>query len=158
MKIRALALAGVLVAGCSESRAPAASTSLTDEAAPPVQVAHTVKLPAPKELVVFFDFDQVKLTTEGERVIRNAAQEVQRDGYLGVKITGHTDTVGSAPYNYELSVRRAEMVRDELVREGVYGPTISFEGKGVRDLLVQTGAGVREPQNRRVVIELGVES
>jgi len=72
-----------------------------------------------------------------------------------VQIVGHTDTVGSDKYNMKLSVARAQSVKDEMVREGMDGTTISIEGKGFHDLLVPTGPGVREPQNRRAVIDLG---
>jgi len=42
-----------------------------------------------------------------------------------------------------------------MVRQGVDGATISIEGKSFHDPLVSTAPGVREPQNRRAVIDLG---
>jgi len=72
-----------------------------------------------------------------------------------VQIVGHTDTVGSDRYNQALSERRAETVKDEMVRQGMDGGTIAIEGKSFHDPLVPTGPGVREPQNRRAVIDLG---
>jgi outer membrane protein OmpA-like peptidoglycan-associated protein len=72
-----------------------------------------------------------------------------------VLITGHTDTVGSHSYNQGLSERRADAVKDEMVREGLDGSQISTVGKSFDDPLVPTGPGVREPQNRRAVIALG---
>jgi len=63
--------------------------------------------------------------------------------------------VGSDSYNQALSIRRADSVKDEMIREGMDGSTISIEGKSFHDPLVQTGPGVREPQNRRAVIDLG---
>jgi outer membrane protein OmpA-like peptidoglycan-associated protein len=46
-------------------------------------------------------------------------------------------------------------VKDEMVRQGLDGGTIAIEGKSFHDPLVPTGPGVREPQNRRAVIDLG---
>jgi hypothetical protein len=46
-------------------------------------------------------------------------------------------------------------VKDEMVRQGMDGGSISIEGKSFHDPLVPTGPGVREPQNRRAVIDLG---
>jgi hypothetical protein len=43
-------------------------------------------------------------------------------------------------------------VKDALVREGVPATAISVIGRGEQGLLVETGDGVREPQNRRVEI------
>ncbi len=67
-------------------------------------------------------------------------------------MTGHTDTVGSDAYNMRLSRRRAEAVSAELQAQGVPSSEIEIVAKGKRDLLVPTGDGVREPQNRRVQI------
>ena len=66
--------------------------------------------------------------------------------------TGHTDKSGPDSYNMALSLRRANTVKDALVREGVPATAISVIGKGETQPLVQTADGVREPQNRRVEI------
>ena len=66
--------------------------------------------------------------------------------------SGHTDTSGAEAYNMALSLRRANTVKDALVREGVPATAISVVGRGEAGLLVQTGDNVREPQNRRVEI------
>jgi outer membrane protein OmpA-like peptidoglycan-associated protein len=72
-----------------------------------------------------------------------------------VQIAGHTDTVGSDDYNTKLSLARAATVKDEMVRLGMDGKAIAVEGKGYHEPLVATAANVREPQNRRAVIDLG---
>ena len=71
-----------------------------------------------------------------------------------IAVTGHTDTSGSATYNMALSLRRANAVKDALVREGIPAAAIGVTGKGETQLLVQTGDNVKEPQNRRVEIVL----
>ncbi len=67
-------------------------------------------------------------------------------------VNGYTDTSGSPRYNMGLSVRRANAVAAELVRDGVPKNVIAIRGFGETHLLVPTGPGVREPQNRRVEI------
>ena len=76
-------------------------------------------------------------------------------GMVRVVITGHTDTVGSQAYNQGLSERRATSVENEMVRLGLNGNNIQTVGRSFTDPLVPTGPGVREPQNRRAVIDLG---
>ena len=53
-----------------------------------------------------------------------------------------------------LSVRRANAAKSGLVNEGISPSAISTTGKGETELLVQTGDGVKEPQNRRAAIDL----
>ena len=117
---------------------------------PPVAMA-----PPPQHFAVFFDFNRATLTDEAREVVRNAVNVAQQTGMVRIKITGHTDTVGSEGYNQRLSVRRAESVKAEMVADGLSPTQIAVEGRGFHDPLVSTGPGVREPQNRRAVIDLG---
>jgi len=110
---------------------------------------------AVKTFIVFFDFDKSNLTDKAQEVVSEAVKAAKTQGMVRVMVTGHTDTVGSDTYNQALSERRATSVKDEMVREGMDGGSISIEGKSFHDPLVPTGPGVREPQNRRAVIDLG---
>ena len=111
--------------------------------------------PPTKTFIVFFDFNKYNLTAEAQAVVQEAVKTAKANGFVRVLVTGHTDTVGSDSYNQGLSVRRAESVKGEMVNEGMDGSQISIEGKSFHDPLVPTGPGVREPQNRRAVIDLG---
>ncbi|HEY9348645.1 MAG TPA: OmpA family protein [Inquilinus sp.] len=70
----------------------------------------------------------------------------------GVDIIGHADRAGSAASNLDLSLRRAEAVRDALVARGVPESLLSVRAVGESDPLVPTADGVAEPQNRFVEI------
>jgi outer membrane protein OmpA-like peptidoglycan-associated protein len=71
-----------------------------------------------------------------------------------IALTGYTDAAGSEKYNLALSIRRGNAVKAALVKQGVNASDISVVGKGKSDQLVPTKDGVREPQNRRVLIVL----
>jgi len=114
--------------------------------------------PAPppvKTFIVFFDFNKSDLTSEATQVIAQASTTAKESGAVRVLVTGHTDTVGSASYNQTLSERRAASVKARLVADGLAEDSIATIGKGFDDPLVKTGPNVREPQNRRAVIDLG---
>lgn len=102
--------------------------------------------------MVFFDWDKSNLTPLARDTIRKAADAYKAKGGARVRSTGHTDTSGPADYNMALSYRRANAVKDELVRDGVSPEDISVVGRGETQLLVPTPDGVREAQNRRVEI------
>ena len=116
-------------------------------AAPPPAAA-----PQAPSFIVFFDWDRSNLSEQALNTIKQAAGAYKTKGSARVTATGHTDKSGPDSYNMALSLRRANTVKDALVREGVPATAISVIGKGESQPLVQTADGVREPQNRRVEI------
>ena len=108
--------------------------------------------PAAPSFMVFFDWDRSNLSQQALATIGQAAQVFKTKGNARITATGHTDTSGPEAYNMALSLRRANAVKDALVREGVPAQAITVIGRGEQGLLVPTADGVREPQNRRVEI------
>src|SRR5262245_17649309 len=126
------------------------------QAPPPVAPAPppAVRQPAQQMFVVFFDFDKSDLTEEARAIVREAVSAARQKEQVRVVVTGHTDTVGSRAYNQRLSERRALAVKSEMVRGGLAENEITTVGRNFSDPLVPTGPGVREPQNRRAVIDI----
>ncbi|WP_428668428.1 OmpA family protein [Reyranella sp.] len=118
-------------------------------AAPPPPPPPAAAAPS---FMVFFDWDRSNLSAQALNTIRQAAGAYKTKGSARITATGHTDTSGPENYNMALSLRRANTVKDALVREGVPATAIAVIGRGEAGLLVQTADGVREPQNRRVEI------
>jgi outer membrane protein OmpA-like peptidoglycan-associated protein len=110
---------------------------------------------SPREFMVFFDFDKANLTAEAQQVVAQAVETAMQTGSVRIVVTGHTDTVGSRAYNQRLSERRAMAVKNEMIRDGMPPVEIVTIGKNFSEPLVATGPGIREPQNRRAVIDLG---
>jgi outer membrane protein OmpA-like peptidoglycan-associated protein len=106
----------------------------------------------PPSFMVFFDWDRSNLSAQALATIKQAADAFKAKGSARITATGHTDTSGPEAYNMALSLRRANAVKDALVRNGVPAQAITVIGKGESQLLVPTGDNVREPQNRRVEI------
>ena len=119
---------------------------------PPVMATATTTAPQSQNFMVFFDWDSSRLTDTSASVISQAAAAYKSRGSANITTTGNTDTSGPDGYNMALSLRRANVVKDALVRQGVPATAITVIGKGESVLLVQTADGVREPQNRRVEI------
>jgi OOP family OmpA-OmpF porin len=91
---------------------------------------------------------RTSLGAEALATIGQAAGAYKTKGSARITATGHTDTSGPENYNMALSLRRANAVKDALVREGVPATAIAVIGRGEQGLLVPTPDGVREPQNR----------
>ncbi len=122
--------------------------------APPPAAAAPLPPEVAKTYLVFFDWDRADLTTRARQIVAQAAAASTHTQTTRIEVNGYTDLSGTAAYNQRLSVRRAESVESELVRDGVSRGEISIHGYGESNPLVQTAKGVREPQNRRVEIIL----
>jgi len=76
-----------------------------------------------------------------------------------LEIEGHTDAVGNAAYNQDLSERRAASVKAYLVRNGIGSERMSVTGKGMDSPRVANAADGSQALNRRVeviILEPGV--
>ena len=123
--------------------------------APPMAAPPPPPPPAPPaHFIIFFGFNKCNITAEADSVLSEAASAAKSMGSASVTIVGHTDTVGSTRYNQKLSECRAHAAESNLVGKGVPQGAISASGKGKSELMVQTGDGVKEPQNRRATIDL----
>ena len=99
-------------------------------------------------------FDRANLTAQAVTTIQQAAAAAKSGNRTRIGVTGHADRSGTDAYNMALSLRRANAVKDQLVREGIPAAGITVVGRGESQPLVPTADGVREPQNRRVEIVL----
>jgi OOP family OmpA-OmpF porin len=128
---------------------------LTYKFGQPETVAPMPQGPAPTSapsFMVFFDWDRSNLSEQAMNTIHQVSSAYKQKGSARVTATGHTDKSGPDDYNMALSLRRANTVKDALVRDGVPAGSISVIGRGESQPLVPTADGVREPQNRRVEI------
>ncbi len=121
----------------------------------PAPAPEAAPAPAPaKTYLVFFDWDKYNLTPRATQIIAQAASDSKSTQTTTINVSGYTDTSGTPVYNQGLSERRAKSVAAQLVADGVPASEIETHAFGETHLLVPTGPGVREPQNRRVEIVL----
>lgn len=107
----------------------------------------------PPPVLVFFDWDVAQIPQEAMSMINAVAEVAQENQDMRLQVVGHADRSGPIPYNNELSEDRARNVADALTDRGIARDRITVDWKGELDPRVPTGDGVREPENRRVVIE-----
>jgi outer membrane protein OmpA-like peptidoglycan-associated protein len=109
---------------------------------------------APPQFIVFFGLNSADLVPEAQRVVSDAAGAAKEFGAASLQIVAHTDSSGSNAYNQNLSERRANAVRAALEANGIPAASITASGRGEGELMVNTGDGVKEPQNRRATIDM----
>jgi len=127
-----------------------------DTATPASADAQTapVGMPGQPLVQVHFETGSSQLTPGGRiRALAAAAILVDKDA-SAVRVTGHTDTTGSAERNLAISRQRAEAVADLFVEAGLPRDRIEIDpmGEDASVLPIPTGDGVSEPLNRCVGI------
>ena len=103
---------------------------------------------------VYFGFDSSDINPEAAGIIESAASEAKKDEAITIEVSGHADRSGANQYNEALALKRAEMVKSALVREGINAGSIMVKGNGELVGEVNTADGVKEGRNRRVTILL----
>lgn len=108
---------------------------------------------------VLFDFDKAEIRPEASDALRRVGDVIREQAKGGVTIVGHTDAKGTEAYNQTLSQRRANAVRDWLVKEaGLSGVRFQTSGEGARKPVAPNAKpdGSDDPEgrqkNRRVEI------
>ena len=105
------------------------------------------------DTLVLFDFDSADLRAEDLATITQTGEFLQRNSTLNIKITGYTDSTGTDEYNQELSLERAEAVRQALTEEfGIDASRMELEGMGKADPVATNQTLEGREDNRRAVM------
>jgi outer membrane protein OmpA-like peptidoglycan-associated protein len=104
---------------------------------------------------IYFETDSDKITSQSEGIIVTITEMMTTFPDAQIKIIGHTDNVGNADYNLGLSKRRANSLKNELVKRGINENRITTEGKGESDPIA---SNLQEKEgralNRRIEIKV----
>ncbi len=100
---------------------------------------------------VRFYFGKTTYTPETAKVLDEVVDVIQRNPQIRrIRVEGHADSVGSREYNMRLSIRRAQVVRDHLVKMGVPPERIVIRGYGEERPARPNTLRAARAQNRRV--------
>jgi len=155
--------AEVPVTGATKTVNPASTTTYTGECigvggTRTASATVTVTAPPPKVLDkmtfrINFDFDKSVIREADEAELKKAVGFVKKYPNANVKIEGHTDSMGTDPYNQKLSEQRAEAVQNYLIHKGaVQRADISTVGYGESRPIADNKTDEGRAENRRVDI------
>jgi len=103
--------------------------------------------------IIYFDFDDSTLSQVSKNTLINFLNKNKKDLSKYI-ILGHTDTKGTYDYNLNLSLKRAEVVKEILLNQGIYEKNVSVLGKGENQLAVSTPDETKHPANRRAEVKI----
>ncbi|UYV37123.1 OmpA family protein [Rhodobacteraceae bacterium D3-12] len=101
---------------------------------------------------ILFATDSASLRPDLVRDIRAVAGNLNSYPNSTVQVLGHTDNVGDAAYNQDLSFRRANAVSTLLINEGVASSRVQPMGRGENQPVSSNLTPEGRQQNRRVEI------
>jgi outer membrane protein OmpA-like peptidoglycan-associated protein len=107
---------------------------------------------------VLFDTAQATLKPGAREKLARVSGILVTHPDLKLEIEGHTDSVGSEPYNQGLSERRAESVRSYLVSQRIAAQTITTAGFGESRPVATNATAAGRQQNRRVELVVSGEA
>lgn len=126
-----------------------------DEALRDMSIAPKMDVPVAIPGNALFAYDSVDLGVDSLSVLAKIEELRRRFPDYIMVIVGHADALGTPEYNQRLSQRRAEAVRDWLVKRGMNPAKLETMGRGSLELLVDSTRSVEEQSpNRRVEVIL----
>lgn len=146
-----LFIIAVTFAGCAEPK----PVPQPPPPPPPPRVKDSIALH------ILFDYNKATIKEQEMTELGKGVEFVKKYPGSKIEIAGHTDNIGKPQYNQTLSEKRAEAVREYLIREGGVAPA-NISSVGYRDLYPiapnQKPDGKDNPEgrakNRRVEINI----
>ncbi len=145
----------------SESVRPAAWEAGDGSGGLPAMLADLDPRPQARGLLVtvpgdrLFDTDSYRIRTDAYGLLGRIGEALVRAPERNALIVGHSDAIGEAAYNRDLSVRRARAVRDFLVdRFKIAADRLTTEGRGEDDPIATNDTPAGRLANRRIEVLL----
>jgi type IX secretion system PorP/SprF family membrane protein len=117
-------------------------------------VSHTPLVLEKATLHFNFEFNSTELDEHSREYLDDLAKALHDNPELKIKLTGHTDNIGSEKFNLKLSQYRAQTLKDYLLERGVEPSRITAEGKGMSEPIRDNKTEEGRSQNRRVELTI----
>ncbi|MBH0202524.1 MAG: OmpA family protein [Nitrospira sp.] len=147
-KVESAIVPGLLMKSSALTQTGASATYSTQVTAPVQSISEIIHAD------VYFEVGRKGLTDEGKAQLAARADMLKQHEDYGVLIQGYTDQQGSASYNMQLGMKRAETVKAELVNAGIAEHRIKAMSLGEEGVLCVDSSDVCRHMNRRVHLEV----
>ena len=103
---------------------------------------------------IFFDVDKYDLKEKSITELQKITRFLSENPEVKVEISGHTDNSGSAPYNKQLSEKRAHSVYDYLINQGLTPDRLTTKGYGSDKPIADNNTEPGRQKNRRIEFKI----
>ncbi|MGQ0557384.1 MAG: OmpA family protein [Nitrospiraceae bacterium] len=147
-KVGNVSVPGLLMKSSALPQTGASSTHPTQITTPILSISEIIHAD------IYFEVSRKGLTDEGKAQLATQAAMLNQHEEYGVLIQGYTDQQGSATYNKQLGMKRADTVKAELVNTGIAEHRIKAVSLGEEGVLCVDTSDVCRHMNRRVHLEV----
>ena len=118
-----------------------------------------LKASMPENLLIYFEFNETKFKPDPQTDIIIIPFKAWLDKYQGsmLHVTGHTDKVGTNDYNYNLGLKRAQIVEKYLENKGINASRMIIESKGETEPAADNLTDEGRAKNRRTEISIKMQ-
>jgi outer membrane protein OmpA-like peptidoglycan-associated protein len=99
---------------------------------------------------IHFDFDKAVIQPDSNALLDDITATLKHFPKWRLRITGHTDSTGDAAYNEELSMNRANAIKQALVERGIDAARLETLGMGEKQPVASNDTPEGQALNRRV--------
>ena len=113
----------------------------------------------PENLLIYFDFDKsnFKSDLQTDNSIVPFKEWLEKYSGAMLSVTGHTDSVGTIEYNYNLGLKRAEVVEKYFENKGINASRMIIESKGKTEPAADNITDAGRAKNRRTEISIKMQ-
>jgi outer membrane protein OmpA-like peptidoglycan-associated protein len=118
-----------------------------------------LKASMPEKLLIYFEFDGAKFKPDPQtdNSITKFKEWLDKYPQSVIQITGHTDLVGTDDYNYQLGLKRAQVVSSYIEAKGIDPGRIVTESKGETEPVAGYIRAEDRAKNRRTEISIKLQ-
>jgi OOP family OmpA-OmpF porin len=103
---------------------------------------------------IFFDVDKFELKEKSKTELLRIVNFLNENPGVKIEISGHTDNTGSAPYNKQLSEKRARSVFDYLIKNNIDAHRLVSKGYGSESPIAPNDTEEHRQLNRRIEFKI----
>ncbi len=103
---------------------------------------------------IYFDVAKATIRAQSSPVLGKAAKVFAQFPSVNIEISGHTSSEGDEAFNQQLSVDRAQAVKDWLIKAGTPAERITIRGAGPSEPIADNKTNAGREKNRRIEFKL----
>ena len=108
----------------------------------------------PVHYLLYFKQGTTGLLPDSQLLLPAIAKAIKDRHPAQLTVVGHTDTMGTDEFNYQLGLLRATSISEQLASQGAAPASIETSSRGNTDLFVKTPDQTPEQRNRRAEVAI----